>query len=134
MGGRSKIEALATIAGFVVLFGVGASAQDAGHPATNACREDMQRLCADVKPGGGARIRCLKDHEDELSDACCAQIAEHSQQVHEHASKVIQACSEDAKRVCADLEPGNGGISRCLQDHEADLSSDCRDALNQSRR
>jgi hypothetical protein len=129
-----RIVLLATMAGYGVLFGLSASAQDAARPAGTPCREDMERLCSDVKPGGGARIRCLKDHEDELSDACRAQIAEHSQQGHEHASKIVQACGDDAKKLCANVEPGNGGIGRCLRDHEADLSSACRDALAQPRR
>jgi Cysteine rich repeat len=129
-----RIVLLATMAGCGVLFGLGASAQDAARPAGHSCREDMERLCSDVKPGGGARIQCLKDHEDELSDACRAQIAEHSAQGHEHASKIVQACGDNAKQLCAGVEPGNGGILRCLRDHEADLSSHCRDALAQLRR
>jgi len=129
-----RIVLLATMAGYGVLFGLGASAEEEAHPAGNPCREDMERLCGDVKPGGGAWIQCLKDHEDELSDACRAQIAEHSQQGREHASKIVQACGEDAKQFCTEVEPGSGGIGRCLRDHEADLSSACRDALPQPRR
>jgi hypothetical protein len=131
MRDRPRIVSLATIMGCVMLFGFGARGQDAAHTASNACREDMERLCSDVKPGGGAKIRCLKDHEGELSDACRTQITERSRQVHDHASKVIQACGDDAKRLCADVEPGSGRISHCLRDHKADLSSNCRDGLDQ---
>jgi hypothetical protein len=35
-----------------------------------ACGDDVGRLCGDVAPGEGRRIRCLRQHESELSDAC----------------------------------------------------------------
>lgn len=35
-----------------------------------ACKGDMEKVCADVKPGGGAKIRCLKENESKLSPAC----------------------------------------------------------------
>lgn len=35
-----------------------------------ACKGDMGRLCGDVAPGEGGRMRCLKQHQSELSPAC----------------------------------------------------------------
>jgi Golgi apparatus protein 1 len=130
---RWNIGLHAGTVGLLILSGLGAGAQEAGRPGANACREDVVRLCADVQPEGGARIQCLKSHENELSDACRAQLAEHSQQGHGRAGKVLQACGDDARRFCADQEPGSGGIFRCLRQHEADLSSACRDAMGQPR-
>lgn len=40
-----------------------------------ACRADMARLCQGAKPGGGAIMRCLKERETELSDACRSAIS-----------------------------------------------------------
>ncbi len=34
------------------------------------CTADVQRLCANVQPGGGAIIACLRAHKDALSDRC----------------------------------------------------------------
>jgi hypothetical protein len=34
------------------------------------CTEDAQRLCANVQPGGGRILACLKEHKDTLSDKC----------------------------------------------------------------
>jgi len=130
---RRNIAALTATVGLLALFGLSAGAQEAGHPAGNPCRADMERLCADVPPGGGAKIRCLKSHEDQLSDACRAQLAAHSQQGHGHGAKVLQACGDDAKRLCTDVEPGSMGSLRCLRQHEADVSSACRDAMSQPR-
>ncbi len=39
-----------------------------------ACRPDVERLCKDVKPGGGRIRECLKAHQSELSDTCTAAI------------------------------------------------------------
>jgi hypothetical protein len=39
-----------------------------------ACRPDVERLCKDVKPGGGRIRDCLKTHQSELSDPCKAAI------------------------------------------------------------
>ena len=35
-----------------------------------ACGADFQQFCADVPAGGGARLKCLQDHNDKLSDGC----------------------------------------------------------------
>lgn len=35
-----------------------------------ACRPDVDLLCADVEPGEGRVHACLRKHFDKLSDAC----------------------------------------------------------------
>ena len=37
-----------------------------------ACRADLDKLCAGVPAGHGAKIRCLKEHEAVLSEGCKA--------------------------------------------------------------
>jgi hypothetical protein len=36
----------------------------------NPCMPDIKAFCKDVKPGEGRIVRCLKQHENELSEAC----------------------------------------------------------------
>jgi hypothetical protein len=36
----------------------------------SACAEDVQKFCANVQPGGGRIVACLKEHKDSLSDRC----------------------------------------------------------------
>ena len=45
-----------------------------------ACEAEMKKFCADVKPGGGRLIKCLKSHGEELSDDCKAWLTRQRQQ------------------------------------------------------
>jgi hypothetical protein len=38
--------------------------------ARAACETDIQKLCPGVQPGGGRILACLKQHKDQVSDAC----------------------------------------------------------------
>lgn len=49
-----------------------------------ACRADVERLCKDIKPGGGRVHECLRTHHDELSDGCKGAIKEARQHRHGH--------------------------------------------------
>ncbi len=47
-----------------------AEVKEQEHQFRDACEDDVMRLCAGVKPGGGRIIRCLKERESELSPEC----------------------------------------------------------------
>lgn len=47
----------------------------AGGPAFEACRQDIAQRCAGIEPGGGRLVSCLVDHQNEISDACHAEVA-----------------------------------------------------------
>jgi Cysteine rich repeat len=42
----------------------------------NACRADVKKNCADIKPGGGRIEACLKDHFADVSDPCKETISQ----------------------------------------------------------
>jgi Cysteine rich repeat len=44
--------------------------------AHQACEADAQKFCKDVKPGQGRIVKCLREHEKELSAGCKAKMAE----------------------------------------------------------
>lgn len=35
-----------------------------------ACKDDFQKLCKGVMPGGGRVIKCLTEHKDKVSEGC----------------------------------------------------------------
>jgi len=41
--------------------------------AKGPCAEDVKKLCSDVEKGEGRVIKCLKEHEAQLSEACKAK-------------------------------------------------------------
>jgi len=40
-----------------------------------ACRNDVEKLCQGIQPGGGRILACLRSHEAELSPPCKAVLA-----------------------------------------------------------
>lgn len=52
-----------------------AKAREEIKEAKEACDEDIQKLCKGVQPGGGRIVKCLKQHEGDLSPACKEHIA-----------------------------------------------------------
>jgi hypothetical protein len=52
-----------------------AKMREKGKGIKKACKEEHKKLCKDVKPGEGRIIKCLKQNEAQLSDACKAALA-----------------------------------------------------------
>lgn len=44
--------------------------------AHQACSDNVQKYCKDAKPGQGRIVRCLKEHEKDLSPECKAKLIE----------------------------------------------------------
>jgi len=103
--------------------------------AQAACKDDITKFCADVKPGEGRIGDCLKGHKDDLS-ADCKKVAgrvdptmHEMKQRYNAGEKMRAACKADVEKFCKDVKPGEGGgIGACLTSHEADLSDDCKAA------
>jgi hypothetical protein len=38
--------------------------------AANECRDDLTKLCADIKPGGGRLMQCIDKNEAKVSKRC----------------------------------------------------------------
>jgi hypothetical protein len=41
-----------------------------------ACAADVQKLCSGVEPGGGRILRCMRQHQSELSPDCQSAMAD----------------------------------------------------------
>jgi hypothetical protein len=106
----------------LVLVAPAARAEAAAGQTQGACATDTDKFCGAVKPGGGARLKCLMEHEKDLTPGCKAQV----EQVKAHAQEVAEACSDDAEKLCKGVEPGQGRVVKCLAEHESALTPDCK--------
>ncbi|HEY8025118.1 MAG TPA: cysteine rich repeat-containing protein [Burkholderiaceae bacterium] len=61
----------------LALLGAGAYADDLQPTKLDrlgSCRSDVQRLCANVEPGGGRIVACLRKNRDNVSADCKAKV------------------------------------------------------------
>lgn len=92
-----------------------------------ACRGDVEKFCKDVQPGGGRIMKCLAQHQSELSQPCQDRIAEGKEKAHEF----MAACKADAQKLCEGVQPGGGRVWRCLDEHKSELSPGCQEKMAQ---
>ncbi len=91
------------------------------------CAADRKKFCADVKPGGGAIIKCMKEHEAQLSTECKAM----GEKMKGKMKEGREACKGDVEKLCKGVQPGGGAIIKCLHEHQAELSEQCRNTIPQ---
>jgi hypothetical protein len=89
--------------------------------AKGSCKADIEKFCKDIRPGQGRIVKCMQQHEAELSAACKDQVA----QARERNNEFAKACKPDVEKFCKDVQPGQGRIISCLKQHQPDLSADC---------
>lgn len=118
---------------FVVIITALCLASWGGSPASardaRPCDADAAKFCKDGQPGGGSVIKCLKNHENDLSLACREDMAK----MQMKAPAFIEACRDDVRKFCNDVKPGEGRIIQCLKSHENEVSSQCRASLPPQR-
>jgi hypothetical protein len=49
----------------------------------------------------------------------------------QQAGSVREACQNDIKTLCANVEPGRGHMRECMQANQTKLSAPCKDAIAQ---
>lgn len=94
--------------------------------AQKPCAEDIEKYCKDVKPGEGGILKCLKEHDDELSDSCRDKL----NSVLKRQNQAKHACAGDIAKFCADVKPGGGRLIKCLKPHSNELAPQCLEILN----
>ncbi|MBS0183496.1 MAG: cysteine rich repeat-containing protein [Nitrospira sp.] len=95
------------------------------------CEAEVQQYCSDSLTGEDRR-RCVMQRLKRL-DAPCQQIVRQRLVRWKEAEGYRLACVEDVKRVCLTVQPGDGRILQCLQEHEQDLSEACYQSLLKGR-
>ena len=69
---------LALAAAGLVALSAAALAQAPGKIAA-ACTGEYQKLCSDVKPGGGRVLKCIIAYKEQMSEACRSALREEYQ-------------------------------------------------------
>lgn len=95
------------------------------------CEAEVQQYCPDSLTGEDRR-RCVMQRLKRL-DAPCQQIVRQRLVRWKEAEGYKLACVEDVKRVCLTVQPGDGRILQCLQEHEQGLSEACYQSLPKGR-
>ena len=124
-GRRDLLVWAAIMLGVTLWLGKEVYAQGGG-----ACSGDVAKFCKDVQPGEGRIIKCLKEHEKELSPTCKQQVAEMEKRLKETA----QSCQDDVMKFCKDVKAGEGRILRCLRTHQNELTPQCKEKVSPSRK
>ena len=95
------------------------------------CEAEVQQYCPDSLSGEDRR-RCVVQRMKRL-DPACQQIVRQRLVRWQEAEGYKLACVEDVKRVCLTVQPGDGRILQCLQEHEQELSEGCYQSLPKGR-
>jgi hypothetical protein len=77
------------------------------------CAADVQKLCQGVPRGRDNIMRCLQEHQSQLSAGCQERI---------QAAELGQACQREAQQLCQHAKRSGGRVLQCLQEHESQLS------------
>lgn len=97
--------------------------------AQGACANDIAKFCKDVPPGEGRVARCLYENRDGVSDGCKRQ----ADKMITRALQVHTDCVDDAQQFCSEVQPGQGRIAMCLNEHRDSLSEACRGHVKEVR-
>lgn len=88
------------------------------------CAEDRKKFCGDIKQGDGAIMKCMKEHESQLSAECKAM----GEKMRGKMKAGREACKGDVEKFCKGKERGGGAIIKCLKEHASELSAECKAA------
>jgi hypothetical protein len=91
------------------------------------CDAEVQQYCPDSLTEE-ERQQCVGQRIKRLP-LPCQQIVRQRMVRWKEAEGYKAACAEDVRRVCRRVEPGDGRMLACLQEHAQDLSESCYQSL-----
>jgi len=99
----------------------------AAHAQEIPCSDELRTFCADVRPGGGRLLQCLKRNEAKLSAICTQRVND----LQKFVSGPMGACRDDWAALCYHPRASTGRqeMVQCLQANRAKLSAGCQKAL-----
>jgi hypothetical protein len=114
--------------GAVTVGVIGLLASSAAHAEDMPCTEEIRVFCADVQPGGGRILQCLKTNEAKLSPACVKRIEDLLAAL---SGPVGAACREDWAALCYHPRASTDrqAMLQCLEANQANVSAGCQKAM-----
>lgn len=95
-----------------------------------SCKDDIKKYCSDVTPGQGRVAACIKSQENHLSTTCKSAWVGARKDISKRIDKADVAfrksCGADVQKFCSNVPSGEGRLMNCLDQHESDLSSSCK--------
>ena len=128
-----KYRMILVVMALLVVCGVGTSIAQKGpvETATEGCKKELDTLCKTVTPGEGRILACLYAYEDKLSGKCVYALYDAANQLERTVMALrylASECKSDISSLCADTEPGEGRILKCLDKNQAKVSARCKQA------
>jgi hypothetical protein len=119
---------------FVLLCCTGTSfaQKDPVKAAMETCKPELDKFCKGVPPGEGRILACLYAHEDKLSGRCVYAFYDAVNQLERAIAALnylANECKEDIGKFCANVEPGEGRILKCIEKNEAKIGGRCKQAF-----
>lgn len=104
-----------------------------------ACQEDIGEHCSGHREKPDILV-CLHDvamksiqtNQGLLRQRCAHRVNIEMFRQNENVQfdpKVQEACGQDAKKLCSNVEPGEGRVTECLRSHFDRLSAQCQSVL-----
>ena len=116
---RHRVPALV----LAVLFVFPAAAYPGETAEERPCMNELEQFCKEVQPGEGRILKCLQEHDRDLSAVCRDKV----QSILKRLEDAKQACAPDIGKFCADVVPGGGRLSKCLTPHFEELTPACKE-------
>jgi len=130
MKSRERICFAAYVLGILCLVVTFGSASQAA--TRNPCEKDIATFCKNVKPENQGILKCLEQHERELSQECrdyevkMEGLKGERRELAKGKMRFRQDCKADINKFCKDADLQPGGIGKCIYEHENAVSASCK--------
>ena len=128
---------VAAVMGICVLSSVPAGAETISFAAgydrlAKDCGRDIEKLCGNVKLGGGGVKACLEHNRAKLSPGCRVTQAETfallTKRLQAQAT-AVQVCDRDRGQYCRGVQPNDGNQLSCLLKASKVVSGSCKQVI-----
>lgn len=98
----------------------------------NPCGPDIAKFCKNVKPENYGIMKCLEEHESELSKTCLDHEVKlegwkgERREIARGRKKFLTDCKDDINTFCKDADLQPGGTAKCIREKENEVSPRCK--------